>query len=272
MADKTSFLMYHRHLELFKQLSDAQAGILIKAVMEYEINGTIPNFGQDALLIGFFFGVFKPYLDENKEEYEKKCKKNSANVKKRWTKNTSEKTEEPKVEPNTDNTNVYERIPTIQTNTIYTDRIGKDRIGEDRIGEEEEKEEEKNSSPLSPSSEDASPSPSLDITPIIDFYNQNIGCCTAHIKDCLNDTAREYGIPNTLRACQLACERGKRTIGYIDATAKGLFTTGEFKQESKDVQKAEPYSLELERIAEEKFKDWGDAPSEFEEVFLDGTG
>lgn len=258
MADKTSFLMYHRHLELFKQLSDAQAGILIKAVMEYEANGTIPNFGQDALLIGFFFGVFKPYLDENKEEYEKKCKKNSANVKKRWNKNTNANTEDKKVQTNTNDTNEYERIRTMQTNTIYTDRIGKERIGEDRIGEEEDKEE--------------SPAASLDINPVIDFYNQNIGCCTAHIRDCLKDTAENYGIPNTLRACQLACERGKRTIGYIDATAKGLFNTGEFKPKSEEVPKQESYSSTLAKIAEEKLKEWGTEPSEFEEDFLDGTG
>ena len=265
MADKTSFLMYHRHLELFKQLSDAQAGILIKAVMEYEANGTIPNFGQDALLIGFFFGVFKPYLDENTVEYEKKCKKKSENVKKRWNKNTEAKSVKEEVQANTNDTNVYSSIQNIQANTNDTDRIGKDRIGKDIEEEDKEEEAEASSSPA--------PSPALDINPIIDFYNQNIGCCTAHIRDCLQDTAESYGIPNTLRACQLACERGKRTIGYIDATAKGLFNTGEFKPKSDDVSKQdESYSSVVAKLGEEKLKEWGDAPLEFEEDFLDGTG
>lgn len=259
MADKVSFLMYHRHLELFKQLTNEQAGILIKAVMAYEVDGTLPSFGQDALLIGFFFGVFKPYLDENQEEYKKKCKKNSANASKRWGSKANAQKNKTKTQNVQTDANAYDSM---QTDANYADRIGKDRIGEDRIGEEEEKEEA-----------DASSAPALDMNPIIDFYNQNIGCCTAYIRDCLVDTATQYGIPNTLRACELACERGKRTLGYIDATAKGLFTVGEFKPKSEDVPKQEEsYASELARLCEEKLKEWENEPLEFEEEIMDGTG
>lgn len=268
MADKKSFLIYYQHLSLFQQLSDEQAGILIKAILEYEVNGIIPNFGQDSLLTGFFFGVFKPYLDDHRVEYEKKCKKNSANIRKRWSKGTSESENSVGIQEVSQDTNEYERIPNntneyerIPTNTNDTDknRIDKNRLEKSRI--EKDREDAPNPAAV----------PGLDINPVIDFYNQNIGCCTAYIRDCLLDTAERYGVPNTLRACQLACSRNIRNLDYIDATAKGLFTTGEFKKEAKETPKGEAYTTEFAKIAEETLRGWGHDPFEKGDEFLDGT-
>ena len=94
MADKRSLVVYYDILEQLEDFNDEQVGKIFRAMVEYDKNGTIPNFTGE-MKIAFKF--IKLSLDKNKEDYLAKCAKNSESARKRWEK---------------DNANGCERIPT----------------------------------------------------------------------------------------------------------------------------------------------------------------
>ena len=92
---KDNFLLKKSQQEVFRELSDIDAGKLIKGIFNYVNTG-------DSELDGYLKIVFIPikdYIDKNEENYQKRCEKNKENIKKRWGKKQKD-------------TNVYERIPT----------------------------------------------------------------------------------------------------------------------------------------------------------------
>ena len=92
---KDNFLLKKSQQEVFRELSDIDAGKLIKGIFNYVNTG-------DSELDGYLKIVFIPikdYIDKNEENYQKRCEKNKENIKKRWEKRQKD-------------TNVYERIPT----------------------------------------------------------------------------------------------------------------------------------------------------------------
>ena len=91
-----------------KSSSPFNSGINDTNVRVYEIDGVSASF-TDPLLTAFFAGVLKPFIDTNKEKYEKKCKKNAENVAKRWNKN---------IPDDAKNADVYNGI---QANTVVYD-------------------------------------------------------------------------------------------------------------------------------------------------------
>lgn len=94
MADKRSLVVYYDILEQLEDFNDEQVGKIFRAMVEYDKNGTMPNFTGE-MKIAFKF--IKLSLDKNKEDYLAKCAKNSESARKRWEK---------------DNANGCERIPT----------------------------------------------------------------------------------------------------------------------------------------------------------------
>ena len=87
----TYFCCYDSYFECFEQLSDAEVGRLIRACMDYHMNG------QAAELVGnerFLFPIFKSQIDRDNEKYKTKCKKLSENAKKRIRSNTPDETDE----------------------------------------------------------------------------------------------------------------------------------------------------------------------------------
>ncbi len=92
---KDNFLLKKSQQEVFRELSDVDAGKLIKGIFNYVNTG-------DSELDGYLKIVFIPikdYIDKNEERYQKRCEKNKENIKKRWEKKQKD-------------TNEYERIPT----------------------------------------------------------------------------------------------------------------------------------------------------------------
>lgn len=93
---KDNFLLKKSQQEVFRELSDIDAGKLIKGIFNYVNTG-------DSELDGYLKIVFIPikdYIDKNEENYKRRCEKNKENIKKRWGKKQKD-------------TNEYERIPTI---------------------------------------------------------------------------------------------------------------------------------------------------------------
>ena len=75
---KRSFVMYHDQKPIFDNMSDEDAGKLIKSLFEY-------SEGNEPVLDGLMkalFSSFKSTLDRDAEKYNSVCKRNMANGKK----------------------------------------------------------------------------------------------------------------------------------------------------------------------------------------------
>ena len=70
---KNSFIVYYDWREKFEDLSDKQWGMLIKAILDYEIDSTMPEFTDSGLKIAF--KIAKVSLDENRGKYQEICEK-----------------------------------------------------------------------------------------------------------------------------------------------------------------------------------------------------
>ena len=95
---KTALLLPYEFKEVFDALTLEQAGELITAIFEYEINHKETD--MDGVLLFAWNSHIKPKLDRIAENYAAKCAKNRENVAKRWKK---------------DDTTVYDRIETNTT-------------------------------------------------------------------------------------------------------------------------------------------------------------
>lgn len=86
-----SFLMYIHLKPIIDQLSDKQAGLLIKAIYLYESDkeekdiklkdNVFPKGLDEATKLAFT--LFKIHLDKSREDYDKRCQQNKANASKR---------------------------------------------------------------------------------------------------------------------------------------------------------------------------------------------
>ena len=65
---KNSFIFYHDFMEIFNQLTDEQAGLLIKAICNYEAYETQPEFTDPILKLAFI--PIRQQLDRNSEKYQ----------------------------------------------------------------------------------------------------------------------------------------------------------------------------------------------------------
>ena len=103
MATRKGFLLLNNQSEIIEDLSDEQAGQLLKAFYDY-------NNGNEVKLKGLMNSIFKQFkviFDENEQRYQEKCEKNKKNIEEYWKKVKEEK-----------NTNEYERkrMNTMATN------------------------------------------------------------------------------------------------------------------------------------------------------------
>lgn len=82
--EKNSFILYNEQKEIFDSLDNENAGKLIKAIFEYEINQKLP---EDPLIKVVFISI-RQVLDKNKEKWEEAKRKKSEAGKKgmqnRW--------------------------------------------------------------------------------------------------------------------------------------------------------------------------------------------
>ena len=81
---KNSFVIHHDLREKIEDLNNEQIGELFKAILDYEIDGTLPLFTDKELKIAFKF--IKVGLDIDREKYQETCEKRKQNIQKRWDK------------------------------------------------------------------------------------------------------------------------------------------------------------------------------------------
>lgn len=100
---KNSFIVYYQYAEHFELLTDEELGRLIRAMLLYDRDGTLPQF-EGILKMAFSF--IKTQLDIDKKKFNTICERNRKNIQKRWgTKNTTGKTGIQNNTKNTDNDN-----------------------------------------------------------------------------------------------------------------------------------------------------------------------
>lgn len=81
---KKSLLLHHDFYRMFKLLTEEEAGRLIMAVFEYEVNGVMTEF-DDRLLSACYIRITE-CLDRNNERYDEIRLKRIEAARKRWEK------------------------------------------------------------------------------------------------------------------------------------------------------------------------------------------
>jgi hypothetical protein len=71
MGGRSSFILLYKYNDILKDLNDKQAGVLIKAIFEYQIEGKLAHFSDLELRMAFKF--IQKDLDYNNLMYDKKC-------------------------------------------------------------------------------------------------------------------------------------------------------------------------------------------------------
>ena len=83
MKEIKSIILYLDSLVAIEHLTDEQAGILIKAVLRYAKDGQQLETSDTALIA--LFSILCAQIDRDHRKYEERCKRNSANARKRHT-------------------------------------------------------------------------------------------------------------------------------------------------------------------------------------------
>ena len=83
MKEIKSIILYLDSLVAIEHLTDEQAGILIKAVLRYAKDGQQLETSDTALIA--LFSILCAQIDRDHKKYEERCKRNSANARKRHT-------------------------------------------------------------------------------------------------------------------------------------------------------------------------------------------
>ena len=81
---KNGFLLYYDLKDVFAFLTDDEAGKMIKAVFEYEIDGALTDF-EDRMMASTYKRI-TAHLDRNKKKYENICEQRRQAAFIRWEK------------------------------------------------------------------------------------------------------------------------------------------------------------------------------------------
>lgn len=82
MANKKGIIMYYDVLEQLEDFNDKDFRQIIEAVIDYDKNGTLPDFEGEKKIA---FKFIKMSIDRNNEQYNNICEKNRQNAQKRWS-------------------------------------------------------------------------------------------------------------------------------------------------------------------------------------------
>jgi len=118
MQDKDSFVLYKSFFKPIKGMSDESLGTLMRALFEYQIDGTVTE--DESILMAFSFFVNQFEFDN--KAYKARCQKNKENADKRWNKK------------NGNDASAYDRM---QADANDADKIREDKISKDKIYKKE---------------------------------------------------------------------------------------------------------------------------------------
>ena len=77
---RENVLLYTNFIDKFERLSDEQFGMLIRAILEYQSTGEIPEITDS--IVALSFDTVKPDIDRNNQKYEEMCERNRINGRK----------------------------------------------------------------------------------------------------------------------------------------------------------------------------------------------
>ena len=117
MQDKDSFVLYKSFFKPIKGMSDESLGALMRALFEYQIDGTVTE--DESILMAFSFFVNQFEFDN--KAYKARCQKNKENADKRWNKK------------NGNDASAYDRMQAVANDA---DKIREDKIREDKISKD----------------------------------------------------------------------------------------------------------------------------------------
>lgn len=107
MKNKATLLL-HSFDGLISHLNDEEAGMLLKAILAYDIRGEKTDFEDRALL--FLYCQIINSLDTHKEHYEKVCEARKNSIKKRWEKSKDKQQKDESIQMYTNEYNINENI------------------------------------------------------------------------------------------------------------------------------------------------------------------
>lgn len=125
---RTSMILLLEHVHAMDELTDEEFGAFIRNYAQYVEAGLEPAYDNDRAM-RMLWKVVKAFDDMNAQKIKERSEKNRRSINKRWN--------DKKyicMQANTNDTNVYERIPEIQTNTNDTLSVS------DSISESDKKE------------------------------------------------------------------------------------------------------------------------------------
>ena len=119
MAEPKGFLVYGDLADTLAELSDEEAGVLFKAMMAYFVSEQEPDLPRD---LRFAFIPVRQQMDRDREKYDRRCEKNSENIRKRWNKKDTNEYDRIRTYTNDTNTNTKTNTKTnTNTNTNAAD-------------------------------------------------------------------------------------------------------------------------------------------------------
>jgi len=111
---KNSFIIYHDYKEHLDMLNDEELGVFFRAIMAYEIDGIMPEFGG---MLKMAFSFVKAQLDRDAKKYEEAVeqrrdagRKSAESKKTKVTKSTSVESVERDATKSTDNVTVKDNV------------------------------------------------------------------------------------------------------------------------------------------------------------------
>jgi len=116
---KKSFILYNDQVELINELTDIQAGQLLRVLYQYSNSASNDTIQDPSVKMAFI--AIKSQLDRDAQKYSEVCEKNKENISKRWNKK---------------DTTVYDRIP---PDTKHTDTDNDTGTVNDTDNEKEQK-------------------------------------------------------------------------------------------------------------------------------------
>lgn len=107
MSDKTNILIYTEYREDIEELSDKQAGVLLKALLRYQDGESLPEMDK---VVKTLFNPMRRCVDRNNERYTKRCERNKENARKRWEQKQNMQSDANACERMPENANASSRI------------------------------------------------------------------------------------------------------------------------------------------------------------------
>ena len=254
---KNSFVLFLDNKEIFDALSEEQAGVLIKAIFEYETTGILVEL-DPVLKIAFI--PIKQSLDRNRNKWEDRCEKNRENGK---LGGRPPKTEPEKEEPK--KANGFPINPTKAKKADSDNGSVPVSVIENDIDSEDE--------------EDLPPPPKKKR----DFSDPDLKTCIA----CLNDnnfiggrteadgiiSALDVGLTAEIicYAITEAAKQNKRSWAYIDKIlmryeAEGLKTIAQIKQAEEEFASKREREAKLGTKKVNKFKNFTERDTQYADL------